>query len=154
MVSKISPLVQLVVRLVTGLTRFDPCYTGNCLVNVMCIGLAKKNEIIRSWATHPGDLYLVVGASTGRDGIGGVTFASEELTEESETESRPAVQLGDPYIKEPLIHATLEVCEEDGFAVLRLGRSILIVETYGDPPPVGTVVRAHVPALTLSDSGI
>ena len=92
-----------------GMVYFDEGYLGNCLVNVGCVGIAKKSEIINSAVKEPGDIFVLVGGRTGRDGIHGVTFASAELKETSEEESRGAVQLGDPITKEPLIHACLEV---------------------------------------------
>lgn len=94
---------------VAGMVYFHEGYVGNCLVNVGCVGIARKEDIIRSRVQEPGDIFILVGGRTGRDGIHGVTFASAELTEESEEGSRGAVQLGDPITKEPLIHACLEV---------------------------------------------
>jgi len=94
---------------ISGMVYFDEDYVSNCLVNVGCVGIVKKSEIIRSRAKE-GDLFILVGGRTGRDGIHGVTFASAELSEKSE-EDRGAVQLGDPITKEPLIHACLEANE-------------------------------------------
>ena len=96
-----------------GQVCFHSGYTGNCLVNVGCIGIMKKQELIHSRAKKPGNIYIYAGGRTGRDGIHGVTFASAELTDESEECSRSAVQVGDPITKEPLIHATLE-CNRKG----------------------------------------
>ena len=92
----------------SGQVYFHKGYTGNCLVNVGCIGIMRKEELIHSRAKAPGNIYIYVGGKTGRDGIHGVTFASAELTDESEESSRSAVQVGDPITKEPLIHVTLE----------------------------------------------
>jgi phosphoribosylformylglycinamidine synthase len=97
---------------VSGSVCFDNDYVGNPLVNVGCVGIGKKENITRSAVKKPGDLLVLVGGKTGRDGIHGVTFASEILTEKSEDESRTAVQLGDPIMKEPLIHACLECVEK------------------------------------------
>jgi phosphoribosylformylglycinamidine synthase len=97
----------------SGQVYFHKGYTGNCLVNVGCIGVMKKKELIHSRAKAPGNVYVYVGGKTGRDGIHGVTFASAELTDESEEGSRSAVQVGDPITKEPLIHVTLE-CNRKG----------------------------------------
>ena len=91
-----------------GQVFFHPGYTGNCLVNVGCLGIMKKDELIHSRAKAAGNIYVYVGGRTGRDGIHGVTFASAELTEESEEASRSAVQVGDPITKEPVMHVTLE----------------------------------------------
>ena len=96
---------------VSGGIWFDESYVGNCLVNVGCIGIADKKDIRRNAVKGPGDILVLVGGRTGRDGIHGVTFASAVLTKESETESRGAVQLGDPIMKEPVIHAILEANE-------------------------------------------
>ena len=93
---------------ICGQVYFHEGYTWNCLVNVGCIGILKKNELIHSAAKAPGNIYVYAGGKTGRDGIHGVTFASAELNDKSEESSRSAVQVGDPITKEPLIHATLE----------------------------------------------
>jgi len=94
---------------VCGGVFFDPSYTGNCLVNVGCVGIVKRKDLVTNAVGSAKDLMILVGGKTGRDGIHGVTFASAELDETSEEESRGAVQLGDPIMKEPLIHACLEV---------------------------------------------
>ncbi len=98
---------------VAGSVYFHPQYTQNCLVNVGCIGIVEKKKMVRSRVKNAGEIYIYAGGKTGRDGIHGVTFASEELKKESEEESMTAVQLGDPITKEPLIHAVLE-CNERG----------------------------------------
>lgn len=97
---------------VSGGVWFDNGYVGNCLVNVGCVGIAEKKNLRRNAVKGPGDVLVLVGGRTGRDGIHGVTFASAVLTKESETESRGAVQLGDPIMKEPVIHAVLEANEK------------------------------------------
>ncbi len=97
---------------VSGGVWFDESFVGNCLVNVGCVGIADKKNLKRNAVKGPGDVLILVGGRTGRDGIHGVTFASAVLTKESETESRGAVQLGDPIMKEPVIHALLHANEE------------------------------------------
>ncbi len=94
---------------VAGGVYFDERYVGNCIVNVGCVGIAKRSDIVKNAVGGVGDVLILAGGRTGRDGIHGVTFASAELTAASEEESRGAVQLGDPIIKEPTIHACLEV---------------------------------------------
>jgi phosphoribosylformylglycinamidine synthase subunit PurL len=91
-----------------GDTEFSNEFSGNPLVNAMCVGVAKKDEIIRSIAKVPGDILLLFGSTTGRDGIGGVTFASEDLNEQQE-ESRGSVQIGDPLTEKLLIDAIMEM---------------------------------------------
>ncbi len=93
---------------VAGGIFFDPAYTVNPLVNVACVGFLPKVRLRPNRARAVGDRLVLVGGRTGRDGIGGVAFASRELTSRSEAESRGAVQLGNPITKEPLIHACLE----------------------------------------------
>jgi phosphoribosylformylglycinamidine synthase subunit PurL len=93
---------------VSGGIYFDPSYVVNPLVNVGCVGFLPTARLIPNRARAVGDRLVLVGGRTGRDGIGGVAFASKELTDRSESESRGAVQLGNPIMKEPLIHACLE----------------------------------------------
>ncbi len=93
----------------SGGVYFDDSYAGNCLVNVGCVGIARKSHLYKNRVGGVGDNLVLAGGRTGRDGIHGVTFASAVLTGDSETESRGAVQLGDPITKEPVIHAVLEV---------------------------------------------
>jgi len=97
---------------VGGEIQFDPCYEGNPLVNAMCVGLIDHKDIQRGIAAGVGNTVMYVGAKTGRDGIHGATFASEELTEESENQ-RPAVQVGDPFMEKLLLEACLEVVKSD-----------------------------------------
>jgi phosphoribosylformylglycinamidine synthase len=91
-----------------GEVYFDDAYTGNPLVNAMAIGLMKKDELIRAQASGVGNPIMAVGARTGRDGIHGATFASDELTEESGA-NRPQVQVGDPFTEKLLLEASLEL---------------------------------------------
>jgi phosphoribosylformylglycinamidine synthase len=93
---------------VGGEVYFHPSYEDNCLVNVMCVGLIDQKDIAKGMAAGPGNPVMVVGARTGRDGIHGATFASEELSEASE-EKRPAVQVGDPFMEKLLLEACLEL---------------------------------------------
>ncbi|MCI4372875.1 MAG: phosphoribosylformylglycinamidine synthase subunit PurL, partial [Thermoplasmata archaeon] len=93
---------------VSGSISFDPAYVVNPLVNVGCVGFLPTKRLRPNRADAVGDHLVLVGGLTGRDGIGGVAFASKELTDRSESESRGAVQLGNPIMKEPLIHACLE----------------------------------------------
>jgi phosphoribosylformylglycinamidine synthase II len=97
---------------VSGGIYFDPDYVVNPLVNVACVGFLPKSRLLPNRARAAGDRLVLVGGLTGRDGIGGVSFASRELTERSETESRGAVQLGNPIMKEPLIHACIEAFDK------------------------------------------
>ncbi len=92
---------------VAGEVYFNRCYSGNPLVNAMAVGIVRIDKIARARAEGVGNPVLYVGSSTGRDGIHGATFASEELSEDSEAR-RPNVQMGDPFAEKLLIEATLE----------------------------------------------
>ncbi len=92
---------------VGGEVYFDPAYSGNPLVNAMAMGLMETDTIVKSGASGIGNPVLYVGSSTGRDGMGGASFASAELTAES-IDNRPAVQVGDPFLEKALIEACLE----------------------------------------------
>lgn len=94
---------------ITGGMFFDERYTGNCLVNVACLGIVKRSDLAKNYAGGPGEVMVLIGGRTGRDGIHGVNFASRDLTETSDEDSRGAVQLGDPITKEPVMHACFEV---------------------------------------------
>ena len=97
---------------VGGEIQFDPCYEGNPLVNAMCVGLIDHKDIQKGIAAGVGNTVMYVGAKTGRDGIHGATFSSEELSEDTE-ESRSAVQVGDPFMEKLLLEACLEVVKSD-----------------------------------------
>ncbi len=92
---------------VGGEVYFHPSFSENPLVNAMCVGIARQADFIRARASDPGDVVLVVGAATGRDGIHGATFASAELDETRE-EQRPAVQVGNPFLEKLLLEACLD----------------------------------------------
>ena len=99
---------------VTGSVAFHDDYEGNPLVNVACIGLIDDPErLVTAEAQQPGNKLVLVGNATGRDGLGGASFASEDLSEDAETEDRPAVQVGDPYTEKLLIEAN-EVLVAEG----------------------------------------
>ncbi len=93
---------------VAGEVMFDPAYEGNPLVNAMCVGLLREEELIRAVAEGVGNPIIAVGARTGRDGIHGASFASEDLSEENEAK-RPRVQVGDPFTEKLLLEASLEL---------------------------------------------
>ncbi|MEH6992026.1 phosphoribosylformylglycinamidine synthase subunit PurL [Neobacillus drentensis] len=97
---------------VGGEIQFEACYEGNPLVNAMCVGLIDHKDIKKGLAQGVGNTVMYVGAKTGRDGIHGATFASEELTEQSD-EKRPAVQVGDPFMEKLLLEACLELIHSD-----------------------------------------
>jgi phosphoribosylformylglycinamidine synthase len=96
---------------VGGQTVFDPAYSGNCLVNAMCVGLLETERLRSAKASEPGRVVVLYGATTGRDGIGGASvLASAELSE-GDTDKRPSVQVGDPFTGKKLIEVSLELVE-------------------------------------------
>ena len=95
---------------VAGEVVFDPAYEGNPLVNAMCVGILREDELIRAVAQGVGNPIIAVGARTGRDGIHGASFASEDLSTASDAK-RPRVQVGDPFTEKLLLEASLELIQ-------------------------------------------
>ncbi|MGY0303507.1 phosphoribosylformylglycinamidine synthase subunit PurL, partial [Limosilactobacillus fermentum] len=95
---------------VAGETTFDPCYSGNLLVNAMSVGLMDQKDIQKGKAAGIGNAVMYVGAKTGRDGIHGATFASADFSDENATQ-RSAVQVGDPFMEKLLLEACLELIQ-------------------------------------------
>jgi phosphoribosylformylglycinamidine synthase subunit PurL len=98
---------------VGGEVYFEPPYEHNCLVNAMCVGLAKTDEMIRSAAAGPGNLLVIMGASTGRDGIGGASVLASAELEAGDDSKRPTVQIGDPFEESKLLECCLELLGRD-----------------------------------------
>jgi phosphoribosylformylglycinamidine synthase len=97
---------------VGGEIFFSDSYSGNCLVNAFTLGIAKKDRIFRGYASGPGNVVIYVGSKTGRDGIHGVTMASEEFVDDAE-QKKPTVQVGDPFTEKLLLEACLEVMKKN-----------------------------------------
>ena len=103
---------------VGGEVTFDPSYSGNPLVNAMCVGIARHDEITLARAAGAGNVLLLVGATTGRDGIQGASFASASLGADAE-ERRPAVQVGNPFLEKLLMEACLELARGDAVVAMQ-----------------------------------
>jgi phosphoribosylformylglycinamidine synthase II len=103
---------------VGGEVSFDPTYSGNPLVNAMCVGVARHDEITLARAAGAGNVLLLVGAATGRDGIQGASFASATLGDDRE-ERRPAVQVGNPFLEKLLMEACLELSRTDAVVAMQ-----------------------------------
>ncbi|WP_153952633.1 phosphoribosylformylglycinamidine synthase subunit PurL [Halosegnis longus] len=97
---------------VTGSVAFHDGYEGNPLVNVACVGVVDDERLVTAEAQEAGNKLVLFGNATGRDGLGGASFASEDLAEDAETEDRPAVQVGDPYAEKLLIEANERLVDE------------------------------------------
>ena len=94
---------------VGGEIEFDPCYSGNPLVNVMCLGILRRDELVLGTAGEPGSVAILLGRATGRDGIGGASVLASASFDEESDEKRPSVQVGDPFEEKKLIEACLEL---------------------------------------------
>ncbi|MDO8737055.1 MAG: phosphoribosylformylglycinamidine synthase subunit PurL [Thermoleophilia bacterium] len=94
---------------VAGEIHFEDAYEGNCLINVMCVGLVEQDKILRAKAEGPGNLVLLFGSTTGRDGIGGASILASAEFDETAQEKRPTVQVGDPFTEKKLLEACLEM---------------------------------------------
>jgi phosphoribosylformylglycinamidine synthase len=134
---------------VAGEVVFDPAYEGNPIVNAMCVGLLKEEELITAVASGVGNPIIAVGARTGRDGIHGASFASEDLSEASDAK-RPRVQVGDPFTEKLLLEASLELIRSGHIVAIQdmgaagLTSSSAEMAARGD---VGVVIdTAKVPA--------
>ena len=101
-----------------GEVAFDPSYEGNPLVNAMCVGVMREEELIKAVASGVGNPIIAVGARTGRDGIHGASFASADLSEESEAK-RPQVQVGDPFTEKLLLEASLELIRSGAIVAIQ-----------------------------------
>ena len=106
------------VPVVNGETFFDKKYSGNPLVNVVAVGLCREKEVITARSQKAGNKLVLAGSSTGKDGLGGASFASRDLSESAEAEDRPSVQVGDPYTEKLVIEMTLEAMQKD-FSLFR-----------------------------------
>src|SRR5205823_3070150 len=99
-----------------GEVYFEAPYEQNCLINAMCLGLARADTIIRSAAAGPGNLIVLLGASTGRDGIGGASVLASAELDEGDEAKRPSVQIGDPFEEKRLLECCLALLD-DGLLV-------------------------------------
>jgi phosphoribosylformylglycinamidine synthase subunit PurL len=139
---------------VGGEVQFDPCYEGNPLVNAMCVGLIDHKDIQKGQAKGVGNTVMYVGASTGRDGIHGATFASEELSEDSD-EKRPAVQVGDPFMEKLLLEACLELIQSDALVGIQdMGAAGLTSSSAEMASKAGSGVEMNLDLIPQREKGM
>ena len=134
---------------VGGEVYFDECYASNPLVNAMCVGLVRTDQLVRARAEGVGNSLLLVGADTGRDGIHGASFASLELDENS-SERRPAVQVGNPFLEKCLLEACMDLTHTDAVVAIQdlgaAGLTSAVAECAGRVPGAGAIIDvARVP---------
>ena len=139
---------------VGGEVQFDDCYAGNPLVNAMCVGLIDHKDIQKGIASGVGNTVMYVGAKTGRDGIHGATFASEELSEASE-EKRPAVQVGDPFMEKLLLEACLELVKSDALVGIQdMGAAGLTSSAAEMASKAGFGIEMNLDAVPQRETGM
>src|SRR5437870_13051717 len=139
---------------VGGEIVFEPSYSGNPLVNVFCLGIAKASDIIKGVASGVGNPVYYVGAKTGRDGIHGATMASAEFDEKS-AEKRPAVQVGDPFMEKLLLEACLEVMRTDALVGIQdMGAAGLTCSTTEMGSRGGAGVEIDVALVPQRETGM
>ena len=139
---------------VGGEVGFDESYTGNPLVNVFCLGIARAADIIKGVASGAGNAVYYVGAKTGRDGIHGATMASAEFDDKS-AEKRPAVQVGDPFMEKLLLEACLEVMKTDALIGIQdMGAAGLTCSTSEMGSRGGAGVEIDVSLVPQRESGM
>jgi phosphoribosylformylglycinamidine synthase len=140
---------------VGGEVYFDESYNGNPLVNALCLGIIRHDQIKRGKAEGIGNPVIYVGSATGRDGLAGAAFASRELTEESH-EDRPAVQVGDPFMEKLLLEACLEVMRTDGLVVgiQDMGAAGLTCSTCETASRAGTGIEIDLAKVPQRESGM
>jgi phosphoribosylformylglycinamidine synthase II len=139
---------------VGGEVEFGRAYSGNPLVNAMCIGLIRVEDLVRSSATGEGNLVVLLGSKTGRDGIHGATFASDELSDESESK-RSNVQVGDPFCEKMLIECCLELLDEDLLVSLQdLGAAGITSSASEMAAKGGVGIEIETDRVPLRESGM
>ncbi|HZO77880.1 MAG TPA: phosphoribosylformylglycinamidine synthase subunit PurL [Solirubrobacteraceae bacterium] len=138
-----------------GEVYFEPSYEQNCLVNAMCLGIAPRERLIRSAAAGPGNLVVLLGALTGRDGIGGASvLASAELGEGDEAK-RPSVQIGDPFAEKKLLECCLELLDRGLLVALQdLGAAGLTSSVSEMVSKGGVGVELNVSRVPVRDSAM
>ncbi|MCY7542114.1 phosphoribosylformylglycinamidine synthase subunit PurL [Bacillus safensis] len=139
---------------VGGEVHFDQSYEGNPLVNAMCVGLINHEDIKKGQAKGVGNTVMYVGAKTGRDGIHGATFASEEFSEESE-EKRSAVQVGDPFMEKLLLEACLEVIKNDALVGIQdMGAAGLTSSSAEMASKAGSGIEMNLDLIPQRETGM
>jgi len=139
---------------VGGEVEFAEAYSGNPLVNAMCVGVIRTEDLVRSSATGEGNLVVLLGSKTGRDGIHGATFASDELSEESESK-RSNVQVGDPFCEKMLIECCLKLLYEDLLVSLQdLGAAGITSSASEMAAKGGVGIEIETDRVPLRESGM
>lgn len=140
---------------VGGEVKFEDGYSGNPLVNVMCIGIAPLDRIVHARAEGVGNKVILLGSSTGRDGIGGVSVLASATFEEGEEDKRPSVQVGDPFTEKLLIEATLELIDRGLVVGIQdLGGAGLACATSETAANAGSGMRVDLGGVSRREPGM
>jgi phosphoribosylformylglycinamidine synthase len=140
---------------VGGEIEFDPCYSGNPLVNVMCLGILRREQLVLGTAGTPGTIAILLGAATGRDGIGGASVLASASFDDESQGKRPSVQVGDPFEEKKLIEACLELYEGGlVVGVQDLGAAGLSCATSEPSGRAGVGIEVDLTAVHVRESGM
>jgi len=140
---------------VGGELVFDPSYQGNPLVNVMAIGVLEERHLTRAAAPGPGNLVVLFGSTTGRDGIGGASVLASATFSDADASKRPSVQVGDPFAEKLLIEASLELIERGLVEGLQdLGAGGITCATSETADRAGTGITVDLDAIPLREPGM
>ncbi len=140
---------------VGGELEFDDCYSGNPLVNVMCLGLMRREQLVLGTAGSPGAVAVLLGNATGRDGIGGASVLASASFDETSSEKRPSVQVGDPFEEKKLIEACLELYDRGlVVGVQDLGAAGLSCATSEPAGRAGVGMDVDLDAVHVRESGM
>ncbi len=140
---------------VGGEVEFDDCYSGNPLVNVMCLGILRKEQLVLGTAGEPGTIAVLLGKATGRDGIGGASVLASASFDDESQEKRPSVQVGDPFEEKKLIEACLELYELGlVVGVQDLGAAGLSCATSEPAGRAGVGMDVNLDAVHTRESGM
>jgi len=140
---------------VGGEIEFDPCYSGNPLVNVMCLGILRREQLVLGTAGTPGTVAILLGRATGRDGIGGASVLASASFDEESQEKRPSVQVGDPFEEKKLIEACLELYDRGlVVGVQDLGAAGLSCATSEPAGRAGVGIDVDLDAVHVRESGM
>jgi phosphoribosylformylglycinamidine synthase II len=142
------------VATVGGEAYFDDAYADNCLVNAMCVGILPTERLTRAKASGPGNLVVLYGATTGRDGIGGASvLASQELGED-DADKRPSVQVGDPFTGKKLIETSLELVESGLVESLQDCGAAGLASSLAEMASNGVGIDVHLDRVPLREEGM
>ena len=140
---------------VGGEIEFDPCYSGNPLVNVMCLGILRREQLVLGTAGPPGTVAVLLGRATGRDGIGGASVLASASFDDESQEKRPSVQVGDPFEEKKLIEACLELYDRGLVAgVQDLGAAGLSCATSEPAGRAGVGLDVDLDAVHVRETGM